>query len=217
MTRPATIAISHLTPSLETYYLLSTLAWIWEENGHRVTVARSYEASADVCVLHHDLTRLDPTRIPIAPAGARHLNGRVLDISKRSFSALIIERGDPWRGPVIIKTNLNHYGDPETRARPDLLKRVRKRLAFLTWRGARMLPHNFYPVLDSIAEVPDWIWEDTEFIVEKFVPERAPGGFFSVRGWVFFGDKDYAYRLTSADPLVKRTGATIDYLDDVPE
>lgn len=79
-----------------------------------------------------------------------------------------------------------------------------------------MLPQQDYPVLNSIAAVPGWVWKREDLIVERFMPERD-GDLYSIRGWLFFGDRGYAYRLFSKSPIVK-VGTTIRYdiLDHVP-
>jgi hypothetical protein len=72
-------------------------------------------------------------------------------------------------------------------------------------------------VLQSIADVPAWVWSAPELLVEKFVPERTGSGLYSVRGWVFCGDRGYAYRVISEEPIVKpRTAVRISYLEAPP-
>jgi hypothetical protein len=130
-----------------------------------------------------------------------------------------VDQDDAWSGPVIIKSNLNHYGAPETRMlRRAILERVRRRPADISWRGAQSLPSRSYPILRSIEDVPAWAWSSPELLVEKFLPERTRDGFYGVRGWVFCGDLGYAYRVASDEPIVKpRTAARITYLKAPPE
>jgi len=200
-------------------YLLATLAKHWRKRGLRVRVASTYSKDADVCILHHDISRLDAEAIPSAPAGKPVVNGRVLDISKRTYSTLLLNQGDPWSGPVIIKSNLNHYGAPETRALNKItLERVRRRLADISWRGAQTLPSRSYPILQSVEAVPAWVWTSPDLLVEKFLPERTRDALYGVRGWVFCGDRGYAYRVASEEPIVKpRSAAKITYLKAPPE
>lgn len=212
------IAISHLPAPMADHYLLATLAGHWRKRGLRVQVGADYAPHSDVCILHHDISRLDESAIPAAPPGKHVLNGRVLDISKRRYTTLLLEPGDAWTGSVIIKSNLNHYGAPEARMlRRDLIDRVRRRLADISWRGAQSLPTHTYPVLQSIADVPDWVWASPELLVEKFVPERTRDDCFAVRGWVFCGDRGYSYRVISEDPIVKPgTAGRIEYIKSNP-
>lgn len=213
------IAISHLPAPMAEQYLLSTMVRHWRKRGLRVQVGEKYSRDADVCILHHDISVLDAEKIPAAPAGKPVINGRVLDISKRTYSTLVLNQGDAWNGPVILKSNLNHYGAPETRALNKItLERVRRRLADISWRGMQSLPSRSYPILQSVGDVPDWVWASPELLVEKFLPERTRDGLYGVRGWVFCGDRGYAYRVSSPEPIVKpRSAAKITYLKAPPE
>lgn len=204
MTKLPAISISHLSPGIEGMYVMAALSRIWERKGFRVEIGPGYDPGASICVLHHDRTLLDRALLPSAPPGVRPINGEVLDISKRAISTLRLSPDTPWPGQVIVKTNLNHYGVPESQGvRDNATRRLRKRLARYSWRAARMLPERYYPVLNSLQGVPDWVWSDPAYIVEKFLPERTEDGLYSVRGWMFFGNRGDAYRVISSHPLVK--------------
>jgi hypothetical protein len=205
-----TISIAHLSADLRNTYAISAMMKIWIDEGYRVQVGERYADDADVCVMHLDLTKLDPASMPPRPQGAREINGRVYDISKRAFSTLLLDRGADWDGPVIIKTDLNNFGISERRKDGrKFISETRRRLARISWRHVRALPKRYYPILKSISDVPDWVWADTYYIVEKFMPECVDG-LYCVRGWLFLGSQGYAYRIFSTDPLVK-TGAMIKY------
>ncbi|MBD3677720.1 MAG: hypothetical protein HUJ27_04875 [Rhodobacteraceae bacterium] len=109
------ISVSHLGRKLEVMYVLSCLRDLWKDMGLTVSVGDSFEKQADLCILHQNQTRLDKSQLPSAPAGTRVLNGEVLDISKRRYSSLMLGRDDPWGGAVIVKSNLNYFGEPEKR------------------------------------------------------------------------------------------------------
>jgi hypothetical protein len=204
----ATISIAHLSPDVRNTYALSAMMRIWTDEGYRIHVSDQYATDADACIMHLDLTKLDPQTVPRPPQGAPHINARVLDISKRAYSSLLLERSADWDGPVIIKTDLNNFGISERRRDGrKLFSEMRRRFARLSWRCARALPKRFYPILDSIREVPNWVWDDRYYVVEKFMPERVDD-LYCVRGWLFLGSKGYAYRLFSTDPLVK-TGSMV--------
>lgn len=211
------VSISHLAPQLDNHYALGALARIWKRRGLRVHVGRDYDADASVCILHHDLTK--QAVIPEAPAGAAHVNAAVLDISKRLISTLSVGPDSDWPGPVILKTNGNHFGIADTwGVRRSFSTKVRMKLRHVSWRLARMLPEEEYPVLPSLRDVPDWVWRDPEIIVEKFMPERTSDGLYALRGWMFLGDQGYGYRLFSTDPFVKvGTMTHHEYLEDTPE
>ncbi|MEZ6002122.1 hypothetical protein [Hyphomonas sp.] len=200
MNRDTLISISNLTPQMPDHYMLSALMRLWREKGLQVECSDTYSQDADVCILHHDKTRLNLDELAKAPEGATVLNGNVLDISKTHISVLQTTEGDDWGGPVIIKTDLNHFGFPEGGEAEQigllssLCFKVRRRLSHRSWRLARQLPPGHYPVLESKNDVPGWVWNDENLIVEKFLPERNEDGLYGVRGWIFFGDREYAYR-----------------------
>jgi hypothetical protein len=189
-------------------YLIAKLAWHWARAGHRITTGPICETDAELGLLHIDRTRIDSATVPANPTRRPFLNSRVLDISKHLFTTLRVRPGDGWTGPVIVKSNLNHFGEPERHLRPrHLADLCRRALARFAWRSAGMLPPRNYPVLGSPDAVPGWVWRNPELLVERFTPERA-GDLYCLRGWVFFGKRSYTYRLFSKNCLVK-TGTMI--------
>ena len=136
--------------------MISQLGDIWGEQSHKLHVARNFHPNADLCILHHDRTFVSVADIPPAPAGVRVLNGTSNDISKRRYSSLLVTPDSDWTGPVILKTNLNHFGAPERRDGKTASGELRQKLATISWRLARRLPPKDYPVLDGISAVPDW-------------------------------------------------------------
>jgi len=213
-----TVSISALPVPMSNKYVLSHMTRHWRAAGIGVEIGASFHENADVCILHHDRTRIDVGDLPKAPEGARVLNGDALDISKRLYTQLEVLPSDGWDGAVIIKTDLNNFGTSERRlGRPTAFDSFRKRLSRYSWRMARRLPPREYPVLPSIRNVPDWIWADGRYLVEKFLPERHDD-LFAIRGWLFFGSQSYGYRLFATHPLVK-TGTMVryEYLTDIPD
>lgn len=197
--------------------MIHALAALWRDMGIDVDVGSGFTPDADIALLHHNVTRVDPSEVPAAPDGIKVLNGEVLDISKRLYSELRVTAADAWNGPVIIKTNLNSCGRPELqRNGRSWLRYSQSRIALLNWKIARCIPDRVYPVLDSVKDVPGWVWEREDLLVERFVPEREDG-LYSIRGWVFLGSGGYGYRLFSKDPMVK-VGSIVryEYIDEVP-
>lgn len=195
--------------------MVAKLAVLWREWGHTVTVGPARSLSEGVGIMHIDLTKVNPDLVP--DTSIPLLNRSVLDISKKIYSALRVYPEDAWTGPVIIKSNLNFFGSVERNAsRPGFFERRRRELAQMSWRLARMLPEKDYPVMKNISAVPGWVWKREDLLVEKFLPERD-GDLYSIRGWMFFGDRGYAYRLFSKSPVVK-IATTIHYeiLDHIP-
>jgi len=195
----------------------------WREIGIEVDIGLEFEPTADLGFLHHNFTRLSTSDIPPARDGMRVLNGKVLDISKRIYSELMLAASDDWDGPVIVKTNQNYFGTPErfsTRSRlldvQRRLARVQRRFARSNWKLARCLPDRVYPVLNTLSEVPNWVWARDDLLVERFMPERE-GDLFAIRGWIFLGSASYGFKLFSTDPMVK-VGSIVrhEYIEEVP-
>lgn len=186
--------------------------------GLDVRFGTSYREDADLCVLHHNLSRLEPRDLPVPPANIRVINGAAIDISKGRYSKLRLMKGDAWDGQVIIKTQANYYGLPEfqflgQRDIIDTIDRVRQH--FL----GKSVPQGgwTYFVLRGRRDVPDWVWDSEHLIVERFMPERR-GDMYCVRGWMFLGTKGYAYKIWSDKPLVKTSNMVgYEILPDVPE
>ncbi|MES2980948.1 MAG: hypothetical protein V4727_01435 [Verrucomicrobiota bacterium] len=201
--------------ALKEYYVIAKLVTQWREWGHSITVGPAQNLSVGLGIMHIDRTKVIPELVPETQLPL--LNGRVLDTSKNLFSTLRVYPDDTWAGQVIIKSTLNCFGTPERNSyRPGFFERRRRELAESSWRLARMLPEKEYPVLKDISAVPGWVWKRDDLIVERFMPERE-GDLYSIRGWLFFGDRGYTYRLFSKSPVVK-VATTIHYeiLDHVP-
>jgi hypothetical protein len=199
---------------LKDKYLVTKLAKCWSEDGHRVTIGPAREVAGDVALLHVNLTRVPASAVPVNPSGVPLLNGAALDISKRVVSRHLVQPGDGWTGPVIIKTDANSFGAPEhkrsSRARFTRWRR------HAPWRVARTLPHREYPVLDAAEAVPDWVWRRDDLVVERFLPELSDGCYV-LRSWLFFGRDEYAVKLYCDHPVVKNGRALrFDYLSEVP-
>lgn len=87
----------------------------WKRAGHRVIEHVGIEGvpSADVVVVHINLTVIPREYREVIERFPCALNGRILDISRQRFSKLLLSRGDSYDGPVIVKTNANYGGKPE--------------------------------------------------------------------------------------------------------
>jgi hypothetical protein len=212
------ISIACGGPSLRPQFVLAALIRHWENRGHSLTIGPAFTEGADAHVLHIDRTFVTAADLPPDPGTARVVNWNVRDISKKTITAIPVRPGDDWDGPVIVKTNLNHYGAPEndgtrlTRAQSN-----RQKMAEYSWRSARRLPRRGYPVLPARRYVPSWVWDDASLVVERFMPERD-GDLYCLRGWMFFGSRSYSWRIRATDPLVK-TASRVDhsYLTEVPD
>ncbi len=213
-----TISIACGKPDIRSYFVVRGLAQQWQQRGITAHFGRDFLPEADAHILHIDKTQITDADLPDRANDRPVVNWAVRDISKRRVSPCLVTRGDSWDGPVIVKTNRNHFGSPEEVGRKlTTAERNRLRMAELSWRSARCLPPKHYPILDSIALVPGWVWEDDELVVERFMPERD-GDLYCLRGWLFFGSRGYGWRLRSTDPLVK-AGTRVDYsyITEVPD
>lgn len=215
----------------ERWYLFNRMADRWLAEGHIVRFHKLADPpkATDLAILHVDQTKVSADLIAPHLNNSRVINGKVLDISKRHISRHLCSRHDGYSGPVIVKTDCNYWGMSErirTMGPPSQqawLKRVCFHLQvqmverLVPWRMLRKVPHGHYPVLAHIEQVPEWVWQSNEFVVERFVPERA-GEDFVTRYWVFFGKREIVYTKRSRDYLVKRGAALAKELGgDVPE
>ena len=198
-------------------FLIAKLACHWQRAGYRITNGPVSRIDTDLAILHINQTRIPEDILPDNPCNSPFLNGNVLDISKSSFSTLRVLPEDNWEGSVIIKSDLNCFGNPEWRkSESGVWAKTRRRLAKRAWSLVRQLPPERYPVLKSLKNVPGWVWKNPDIIVERFMPEREQG-LYCLRGWVFFGKRGYTYKLYATDPIVK-TGTMVKYefLDEPP-
>lgn len=197
--------ISHEIDDFEhSGYLLNRLAAEWRNQGVSLAVLRGTNGplpDADLAILHTDITAVGEDYGRIVDHYPRVINGRVRDISKTVFSDLLLRRDSDWRGPVIVKTDMNYGGMRE------MEKRYRDGDMSTTisiqrpWRRVTYL--DTYPIFDSPAAVPIGVWQNPNLVVEKFLPDRNADGEYLLRVWVFLGDRDMYYQCVSHEPVVK--------------
>jgi hypothetical protein len=179
-------------------YLLFDVLEELKRRGHSVRVQRGPEKThdADIAVLHVDATITSADYLDCARSFPFCLNVETADISKRWISGALLRENDAWQGPVIVKSNLNNRGIPET-----FLNRQSE-------RARRPLPFPEIPTLHpyeiyaSVGDVPDGVFDNYDLVVEKFIPEKEPDG-FAVRFWVFCGESERCTRYVSPNGLVK--------------
>jgi hypothetical protein len=202
---------------LRRFHLISRFAQLWADQGHLVTSGPVRKLEADIGIVHVDRTRVPSAALPINPLSRPLLNCNVLDISKRLYCKTLLESDSAYEGPVIVKTNENHFGDQEMAGKSPIKKFRRQLTRVLPWQLLREIPYKTYPVLGSKSDVPAWVWRRSDFIVDRFLPERA-GDEFILRIWIFFGDQEYGVKIYSRDPVVKVGGMThYEYTESVPE
>lgn len=206
--------------SLSTSSMVHRLSEIWQEKGHLVTQGPIEYLEADIGIVNIDRTVVPAEMIPENPRGRPLLNSLIRDISKRRISKNILGPDSSYKGKVIIKTDNNYFGLPEhnrgwASCGNGILRSLVKRA--LPWRLTRQLwYYKDYPVCASISDVPAWVWEREDLVVERFVPEKE-GDEYALRVWAFFGDQEYGVRMFSNNPIVKAGNRTRhEYLKEVP-
>jgi hypothetical protein len=180
------------------FYLLFHVLEALKSMGHSWRISAGPCArAADAAILHVNATRVPKDYLALAERYRVAINFRTGDISKRRVNTgLLLSRGDNWSGRVIVKTDLNFLGRPEARINATAEARRRPR--------PFPAPPNVdvYPILDSIAQVPDAVWDDEGLVVQRFLPETDPDG-YALRTWVFAGSRGRCNRHVSPVPVVK--------------
>ena len=182
-------------------FLLRDLAGAWLDAGHELSLVEGLGQwpEADLAIMHVDLSV-----VPVAyrEAAKRYpvvVNGAAVDVRKRLVSRNLVSRHDEWKGPVIVKTDLNYSGIPEKRAAERF--RADGTPSDLP-PGPIVSTTRPYAVLPSTSEVPAEIWNNPGFVVERFLPEQDARGYW-LRAWVFFGDRERCTRYRGTHPVVK--------------
>lgn len=209
-TRAATIVI--LTEPILGLDPNSTIAraaqCFWVPQGHRVVVHRGLDPPppGDVAILHVDLTRVPAGYGALAARYPVAINGRTGDIAKRAISRDLVAADDPYDGPVIVKTDLNHAGIPERERRlaaggrlARLWDEAASRLP-AAWTGR--LPGDRYLVYARKGEVPRWVWRTPALVVQRLYAERR-GDLYAMHQWYCLGDSDCVSTFLAAAPVVK--------------
>ncbi|PBC02446.1 hypothetical protein [Mesorhizobium sp. WSM3860] len=179
-------------------YMLFDLLEELKRRGHSVQVLNGTSAkpAADIAVLHVDATVTSPDYVEYARAFPFCLNLGAADISKRRISGAVIGKDDCWKGQVIVKSTLNHWGTPEQQ----LNQRARRVGKPEPFPGVE--PFESYQVYASLTDIPAEVFGREDLIVEKFVPEPEPDG-FAARFWLFCGERERCTRHVSPQSLVK--------------
>lgn len=201
-------------------YMVSALAAIWKDAGYSVTAGPVKTLDAGIGIVNIDRTRVPEGLLPENPKGRPMLNASILDISKRRVSRNLLTRDSSYKGKVIIKTDENALGLPERRSNRSFLRQQARSLlkrAF-SWKVTRQIwYYKDYPICESLDSVPGWVWKRQDLVVEKFLPE-IENGEYSLRMWVFFGDREYGVRMFGSNPLVKAGNRNRhEYIDEVPD
>lgn len=202
----------------------------WRAMGVRVDVVHGVRGNerelmaADVLMPHVDCSRLDDRTWNLLQKHPRVINRRVRDIRKTAVSEQLLQRGDAWDGPVIVKTVGNCGGLSDHRFSreqgPTLLDRVRHRLTFDARREPALLgiarTLTRYYLFDHVRAVPQAVWNNRFLVVEKFLPERDEAGNYVMRMWITMGDAGLGRVLRGSDPYVKNVNAALEEFSTPP-
>ena len=94
---------------IDSPYLLFDVLGHLRRMGHKVDLARGPKPlEGDVALLHVDSTIVEQEYLELERHYPRTINFRTGDISKRRISRLVVAKGDPWAGPVMVKSNYNN-------------------------------------------------------------------------------------------------------------
>ena len=160
------------------------------------------QLEGDICLVHVDLTVVPDEYLEYASRYPKTINGSVRDIHKSAVSQAVLGENDPWDGPVIVKTDLNTGGWPETLAHSSPASLVfHKAQRYLGLLGASRLRNTDYPVFPSAAEVPRELAEDSRLVIEKFI-RPVDGGPYSVIFYKFLGDSFHCHQLWARMPVI---------------
>jgi len=191
-------------------YIVDHLARFWREDGHEVVYVFGADrlVPADLLFVHVNLSVVHDEYVRRARSYPVVVNGGVRDIRKSVISTNLVRAGDGWRGPVVVKSDLNFGGLPESVLDGGWLARrspIPRRLHDLAAQAVGRKPFRAwtdYRVFDSVDAVPRSLLRRRDLVVEKFLPE-LDDGLYHIRVYQFLGDRSTCTRLASPHPLFK--------------
>jgi hypothetical protein len=185
---------------------------------YRVLDHFSPDDAAERGFLHVDLTEVPKAFQAIHRHYPECVNGRAATISRLLYSRARVFRDDPYAGPVIVKTILNHRGLPELRLyrTSNIVRRCAHALGKRITPGyeARLCP--VYRAYPSLSAVPAGVWTDPRLMVERFLPGRLEPPIVKYR-LDFFYDVELNMRSTYGSILCDpKTLIRTEVVTDVP-
>jgi len=205
-------------------YFIEVIAGCWREAGHEVLFVNGLQNNikADLAILHVNLSVVPDEYVHYAKQFPVTLNLNTTDIRKRTISQYLVQQNDDYDGSVIVKTDKNCGGIPEAKICNQALPKSRSVMRLvrkfvrksrnagiklnLISTSSRELVKTEYRELFSVFEhkdqVPEYIWNDEDWIVEQFLPE-IENSRFVIRNAYFLGDKMICFKTVGSDPIVK--------------
>ena len=185
-------------------YLLHDILESWAAMGnHWVMTSPAKRLDADAAFLHVVPTVVSQEYCKLADTYPFAINAETWDITKRNVSLNLVTSDSDWAGSVIVKSNLNNFGKIEH------LHNLRAQHAGRRPPHRNLPPPFGYRVYDLLTQVPEPVWYDDRFVVEKFLPEDNGDGTFSLRTWVFLGERERCTRhivpkaVSKADDVIR--------------
>jgi len=158
---------------------------------------------ADLIIVHVDLSVVPDEYLEFARQYPIVLNGKVKDIRKSTFSKHLVTKDDPYKGKVIVKSDLNYAGRPEQHLQPPQFSRILSKFPFGRFGRKPYFNSSLdYQIFDHPRLVPQAYFKSSRLVIEKFLPEMENGLYFS-RCFYFLGDRTHCFRLASKHPIVK--------------
>lgn len=192
-------------------YVVHYLAECWRAAGHEVVylIGTGRFIPADLLLLHVDLSVVPSAYLSFADRYPKVLNRKITDIRKSRVSKLIVRPNDPWSGQVIVKSDLNYGGVPESdlgrtwlERRFPALKLARKKAEGIIRQRTKFFPKVKYQIYPDLSLVPRSVFRSRHWVVEKFIPEFQ-NGLYHLRMHQFLGDRYFSTKAASTHEIIK--------------
>ncbi|NJK91565.1 MAG: hypothetical protein HC904_06920 [Blastochloris sp.] len=196
----------------EEFYLLNLMRVHWENWGCQLLDVEGLGGwpEADGVFLHVDLSQLPSNYQKQAERYHFHWNAGALDICKRRVCGNLVEPGDGYDGPVVLKTNLNHAGLPENMQR----RRLKQSRESSGWRRLlslaggslggkeeKQITKKDYRIYGHMREVPAEFLHNDAWVLQTYCVEPYGTEEHALREYYFLGEVEYLRMEKSPDPL----------------
>jgi len=185
-------------------YNISIMAKIWRDDGYSIKLVYGIKrfVPADICFVHVDLSVVPDAYIQFANCYPVVINGRIKNILKSKISKNLVKEKDNYQGSVIVKTDRNYAGWPESLSTENLTQVILKQLMRRTGMGRQnLMSQSDYRVFPNTDKVPERYFREKRYVVEKFLPERHED-LYCVNYHKFFGGYHHNIKLFSKNPIV---------------